>query len=476
MFMGGDMASCWIEEELCGIDLGDKRLNNRLLSVAGSFARCPGQKIYQIGDKSATKGAYRLFANERIMPSKIQEPHRTRTVERAKSYKTVLNIQDTCNVSFPGHIKTTGLGYQVSSQGVSPGALTVHNSYVLSPQGLPLGLIDQQIWARHEVCRGRSKNEQKTSLFMTPFEEKESMKWVNSMRAARDLIDPSIEIINIGDREADIYEFMYASAINNSHFIVRAKNERIVELSATEFTTISELFLDSKVDFKTKVNIVGNSDRSSREAKLNVRYKNVTLSVPNKYLHDLSEFGELRPIKACIIWVTEAAHSPDLKPINWLLITNKKTSTKAQAAKIIFYYSKRWMVELFHKSLKSGCKIEDCQLEGGMRISRFIALVSIIAHRVLELTYLYRLKPKLHCNIVLGEHEWKALWFKVHRNHNYPDIPPTISEVVRWIARLGGFLWRKSDGQPGLIVMWNGWQKLSAYIDAWEDMQGIAHS
>ena len=466
------MAS-WISDELEGIDFGDKRLNCRMASVANSFMKNHTQRVCQVGSPADAKGAYRMFSNNKVLPSKIREPHHLRTAERAKKYKTVLNIQDSCNIRFPGQEKADGLGYLVSSVGTSPtpGALTAHNSYLLSPDGLPLGLIDQQVWPRFEVCRGRSKDEQKNYLFNTPFEEKESMKWVNGMRAARELVDDSIDIINVADREADIYEFMYASVNEGSSFIVRARNDRYVDLSKTSYTCISEMFLDRKTDFKTSVDIAGNSIKEMRTAKLEVRFQNVTLGVPLKKFHPSSDLSILEPIKTCIIWVSEKKPPKGIPPISWLIITNKRVQSKSFASKIVDFYSKRWLVEIFHKSLKSGCKIESCRLEEGMRITRLVTLSSIIAHRLMELTYLYRIKPSMRCGSVLSEYEWKALWIKFKRNKNFPDSPPTLRTVVTWIATLGGFLWRKSDGPPGIVVMWNGWKKLSAYADGLEDMQ-----
>jgi len=221
----------WISKELEGMDFGDKRLNHRMESIANSFMKTPHQKVYHVGNKSEVKGAYRLFSNEKVLPSKIREPHHVKTAERARQYKTVLNLQDSSNIYFPCREKTQGLGTLVSSARALEGSLTSHNSYLVTTDGLPLGLIDQQIWPRFSVCRGRSKNERKNYLLNVPFEQKESMKWVNSMKAARERVDDSVNIINIGDREADIYEFMYASVNESSSFIVRAKNDRFVDLS-----------------------------------------------------------------------------------------------------------------------------------------------------------------------------------------------------------------------------------------------------
>ena len=464
----------WISEELEGLDFGDKRLNVRMDAVANSYMKNPTQKVWQVGKSAEVKGAYRLFSNEKVRPSKIREPHHEKTALRASKYKTVLNLQDSSNIRFKGQEKAEGLGYLVSSVGMGLGSLTSHNSYLVTPDGIPLGLIDQQVWPRFNVCRGRTKDKQKNYLLNTPFEQKESMKWVNSMRAARERIDKTVDIINIGDREADIYEFMYASINEGSSFIVRARNDRYVELSETTYTTMSEMFLDTKANFKTSVEIVGNSKKDGRRAKLDVRFLNVQLPVPIKMFHPSSDFSLLEPIDVTILWASERNPPKDVKPISWILITNKKIQSNTHAARIVDFYSKRWLTEIFHKSLKSGCKIESARLQEGMRLTRLVTICSVIAHRLMELTYLYRLKPNIRCGGVLSEYEWKALWIKFKGNKNFPEKPPQIKVVVKWIAQLGGFLWRKSDGPPGITVMWNGWRKLSVYAEGLEDMELLA--
>tara|TARA_B100001094_G_scaffold332375_1_gene404164 strand:+ start:178 stop:1626 length:1449 start_codon:yes stop_codon:yes gene_type:complete len=467
----------WVERELYDVNFGDRRLNARFRSIADKYVKNPSARIWDLGSTaSEVKGAYRLFDNDKVLPSKIREPHEKRTAERALKHKVVLNIQDSCVLSYYDRPKTTGLGFHSTSHGTKrdTGGLMMHNSYVLSAEGEPLGVINQQIWPRFEVHRGRSKNQRKASLFKTPFEEKESMKWVNGMEAARSLIDDSVEIINIADREADIYEFMHQAGKINSRFIVRAKNERFAILGNDQLTTISELFLDTPPEGKTNVQIVGNSKRKNRNVNLDIRYKNVTLTSPTKYFHSKSEFSEMDDIQITVVWAHEPVPRTGEKPISWLLLTNRIAPDIRDAVECINLYSKRWMVEIFHKCLKSGCKAEECRLEDGKRIIRFLTLASITAHRIMELTYAYRFKPKEPCSEILSEAEWKSLWILCNGNSDYPTDPPEIRQVINWLARQGGFLWRKNDGDPGTVVIWKGWMKLAASIEMYKAMKPLS--
>ena len=133
----------------------------------------------------------------------------------------------------------------------------------------------------------------------------------------------------------------------------------------------------------------------------------------------------------------------------------------------IAWYKCRWNIENYHKVLKSGCRIESTRLGTADRLKRFLALMGVVAWRLYWLTHVNRQNPEDTCETVLEEHEWKALYAKINRTAVSPAKPPTVREAVRWIAKLGGFLGRKGDGEPGITVIWRGWQRLQDIADAW---------
>ena len=126
-----------------------------------------------------------------------------------------------------------------------------------------------------------------------------------------------------------------------------------------------------------------------------------------------------------------------------------------------------YTIEVYFKVLKSGCKVEDCRLQTAERLRRYLSLFTVIAWRLYWMVHINRHCPEALCITILADHEWQALYAKIHRTTALPKEMPTVRQVVRWIARLGGFLGRKGDGEPGVTTIWRGWQRLNDISDTW---------
>lgn len=150
-----------------------------------------------------------------------------------------------------------------------------------------------------------------------------------------------------------------------------------------------------------------------------------------------------------------------------MLLTTIEVGDVEAAAKIVEYYTVRWSIELFHRILKSGCRIEKRQFETADALRNLLAIDSLVAWRIQLVTMLGRALPDLPCDVVFEAHEWKALYCYVHQTPKPPESPPSLREAVRLVARIGGFLGRKGDGQPGMTVLWRGLQGLTWITFAW---------
>lgn len=157
-----------------------------------------------------------------------------------------------------------------------------------------------------------------------------------------------------------------------------------------------------------------------------------------------------------------------MKAISWLLLTTVRVDSFETACERVQWYTCRWLIEVYHKVLKSGCRVEERQFAFADRIERYLALDSVIAWRVLFLTMIGRELPNLPCTAILEAHEWQALYCFIHKTPIPPLEPPSLQLAVGWIAQLGGFLGRKRDGAPGPIVVWRGLQRLSDLAIAWQ--------
>jgi hypothetical protein len=157
----------------------------------------------------------------------------------------------------------------------------------------------------------------------------------------------------------------------------------------------------------------------------------------------------------------QEVHPPEgEKAVHWLLLTNLPVETAEQARQITTWYSLRWLSERLHYVLKSGCRLEASQLSQAVRLERLLAVYTLVAWRILWLTYQARITPDAPCTLALQPAEWQALYLFTQKPRRLPKQPPSLHPAIRWIAQLGGFLGRKGDGEPGVKVLWRGWTRL----------------
>ena len=175
----------------------------------------------------------------------------------------------------------------------------------------------------------------------------------------------------------------------------------------------------------------------------------------------------LSPIPVQVVLAQEENPPPSAQPVSWLLFTTLAVTNRQEALQCVRWYSYRWLVERYHYVLKSGCGLEELQLEEAQRVHRALATYSIVAWRLLWLTYHARQSPDIPCDRVLELHEWQSLYCTIHKTPVPPARPPSLCQAVRWIAQLGGFLGRKSDGEPGVKTIWRGLRRLADIADTW---------
>jgi hypothetical protein len=435
----------WSVREFAGLDLGDARLNRRLLTMAEAFGAHPQASINQASeDWQATTAAYAFFANPTVEPRDILVPHQPRTLERMAAEELVLAVQDTCFLNDTHHPATTGLG---PIGGGQPG-LVLHTTMACTPQGLPLGILDQRIWARpaEPAPRGRRR----------PIAEKESQKWLNALEESSSLPPSEIRLVTIADREADLYEFLDRAHDLEAESVVRATHDRKVAGAVGQLW--AHMASHARAGTVT-VTLAARPQRPERQADLEVRVAQGVLQPPQRPADDPGIWLEPRAVWA--LWLHEPAPPAGAEAVDWLLLTTVAITTWAEATERIGWYGVRPGIESWHKILKSGCTVEDARLEAAEKLVPYLTLMGILAWRLFWLTHIHRQEPEASCTRILADHEWKALSTKIKRTAVLPDTPPTVRQAVRWIAQLGGFLGRKGDGEPGITTIWRGWSRLT---------------
>jgi Transposase DNA-binding/Transposase Tn5 dimerisation domain len=449
----------WAEAEFATVGLNDVRLNHRCQVLAEALAQHPTMPINQAcEDWADTKAAYRFMANAHVSPAKILAPHGQRTVARLKAYPLILAVQDTTFFNYTAHPQTDGLG-EIGKKDQHQRGFGMHTTLALTPDGLPLGILTQAFFSRPI---GEPSHTPK-ALHKLPIEEKESYRWLEALEQTLTCLPETVQAVSVCDREGDIYELFALADQREAGLLVRAKVDRC--LAEKPLRHLWDKVEHHRRVGELTVEITGNQKRPARQASVSLRFCSVTLKPPPRPAGQ----AKLPPLTLTAILVREEHPPADLKePIEWLLLTNTPVTTLADVERVVGWYCCRWPIEVFHKVLKSGCTVEACRLQTADRLQNYIAVMSVVAWRLHWLTYMNRLAPTQPCTVVLAPLEWQALYLHIHKTTAFPKKPPTVHQVVRWIAQLGGFLGRKADGEPGITVLWRGWQRLQDLAATWE--------
>jgi hypothetical protein len=294
-----------------------------------------------------------------------------------------------------------------------------------------------------------------------PIEEKESYRWLEAFEQTLALAPSEVQVLTVCDREADIYEMFALAQAKQAALLVRAaKNRRLAESEQDKLWAKVE---QQPVAGQLTVRITGNQQQQAREAQVSVRFTPVRLNPPWR------PQGKKLPVVALYAVLVREDNPPDdvAEPIEWLLLINLQVDDLVDAVQVIEWYCGRWQIEVYHKVIKSGCRVADCRLQTADRLQNYIALMSVIAWRLHWLTFINRADPDLPCTVALSPVEWQALYMRIQRTTSLPESPPTVRQAIRWIAQLGGFLGRKRDGEPGITVIWRGWQRLQDIAATW---------
>ncbi|HEV3117695.1 MAG TPA: IS4 family transposase [Gemmataceae bacterium] len=460
----------WIANETQTADFGDERLDRRFAVVLESLSEKPSLSIpAACGGLAETTAAYRFFANERVDAAKVLQPHRDATVERVREQKVVLVAQDTTEADLTRAVEKVGGPLNDEARW----GLFAHTQLVLTPERVPLGVLRAEIWSRDPEEFAKTQQEKRRERKNKPIEEKESYRWLQGYRHACQLAEqaPDTTVVSLSDSEGDIYEcFAEASAgaDKRAEWIVRACQDRalaegtgslIQQLMCTR--SLGTLRIDvSKRDAATGDQRKRKQARPARKAKVTVRATSVLLRPPAR------AGTKLLPVRVNAILVREEKPPAASEPLEWLLLTSLPIETFADVCQVIEYYCCRWEIEIYFRVLKSGCNIEELQLETEARVQACLAVYMIVAWRVLFLLMMGRQCPKLSCDAVLSEAEWKSVYTMV-ANKPAPIQPPLLQGMVAMIAELGGYLGRKHDGPPGPQTMWIGIQRMRDFAAAW---------
>ena len=445
------------------INLGDRTLSARVEKTLDQLSSDPGASISAAcQDQYQAKAVYRLLANDKFTAEAVIGVSKNETIKRIResNVDTVLIPQDTTVLNYNGLQATQGLGL-IGTDKNSRG-LIMHSALAVGEDGQIFGLLAEKVWRRPEEEAGKKHLRKKL-----PIEEKESYKWLETLDTA-DISDElsGIKIIHVCDREGDLYELFGKASHKGATYLCRRIHDRIVQNECEEESLINAFIEELPIAGHMEVNVPRDSHtkREARVAEIEIKYGQTRIKKPSnlKISEQTPEFVEVNVISA-----NEIKAPADVKePISWQLVTNDEVISLEDAIKTVQRYSQRWKIETFHYTLKSGCAIEKLQESTADRLIKLIALYSVIALRIMILTYLARTQPDTSCEAEFEAEEWNTLYKVVKKTTKIPEKPPTILEAVVMVAKLGGFLARKSDGFPGVKVIWRGLHALNNILEA----------
>lgn len=443
----------WVAHEMQAADLPDERLKKRLSTILTCLSKNAANSIPAACQGwSETKSAYRFFDNRRIGLDEILSGHKAATVKRIAKQTMVLLAQDTTFMDL-GKEEAVGLGTLKRNQSDN---YLLHPTIAFTPSRSNLGVLGAKLWQRPEKNIAHLRNQK-------PIEEKESYRWLESYELACEVQSqcPDTLVLSVADREGDIHEWFLLAQNKpieeRAELLVRAKCNRRIQKEDGEYSRLWEALSVSPVRGQLTIKTPRTGNKPSRSATLNVRIKEVEFR---------GRQGKTsRPVFMHAVYAKEACPPKGSAAIEWMLLTSLPVETYKAAETVIGWYCVRWEIEIYFRVLKQGCQIEELQLETDKRLLNCIGVYLVIAWRIHTITMQGRQWPDIRCNILFSEKEWKTIYL-MQKKTKPPLKPPTLREVSRMLAQLGGFLARKGDDEPGVKNIWRGYSALQNYIDA----------
>jgi hypothetical protein len=434
----------WAEKQFGSCHLGNIARTRRAVKTAIQFAANPDASTPdQMERWSDLKAAYRLFDQEQVTFTALAEPHWQQT--RALGTGTCLLIGDTMATDFGVHRHIKGL--DSSSNGNGRGFLLHSSLMVQADTREVIGLAGQELFYR------QARRNPEENSYQRRQRERESEVWGRVI----DLVGTpatGVKYLHVCDRGADNTEVFYHCRERRCGWIIRAAQlRRRGDTPDGRRVNLSDWLAIQPVLGTYELSVRATAENKARTARLEIRAAPFVLLSPKEQSDYLRKFGR-QGIAEWVVAVREINPPKNVTPVQWVLHTSEPVNTFEQAWQILEYYEARWLVEEFHKCVKTGCRLESRMYESAARLEALAGMLSVLAVRLLQMKSVARRQPELS-----AEHVVPRAWLDMLRAVRQRPIR-TIRDFFRHLAGLGGFLMRKRDGEPGWITLWRGLEKL----------------
>lgn len=447
-------------------DLGDSRRTDRLVKLTSDMASHVGSSIVKASENPASiEGAYRFISNPCINPEQIALSGYKFTDSIVKQRPLVLAIQDTTGLSYR-HSICSELGSVSSAMKTSKNpvgrSIFVHSTMMMDANTEQvIGLANQHYWFREEKSDKKSEK-----IHKRPIKDKESFKWQRNIEELSARMDSLDNVLDICDREADIYEYLSYQVSQGHRFIVRAKENRLLNQPANKLRELT----DAIEPHHYTIQIKQKGGRKERKARIAISYQSITIKKPKR--------GGGEPELNVNVIVCQEIGANDIKEkLCWILYTTEDITTIEQARQLVRFYELRWRIEEFHKAWKTdGTQVEKLRIQSCNNLKRVAVIQAFIAIRIMQLQELAQNKEsakEISCEPMLTRLSWKILWKKTESKKAMPDAPPSLYWAYYAIAKLGGWYDSKRTGRVGMKAMWSGWIKLMTLVEAVEIVEQL---
>lgn len=441
------------EEEFFNLQFSDKRLQKRFFLMMDSFLHEPGKSILSAcGSRSQAKAVYRFLTNDTLTEEKLLNSISQATIQKIQQLpnEKILLIQDTTELSFGHREGIKDMGYYCDSK---QKGMLAHSCIAVTQTGLVLGLLHQEYFTRKQRKNTTETYEQRKRK---PIEEKESFKWLSTLRKCHERIPKEIKTVTICDREGDFYELFAEAKRQNETILIRLFQNRAIG----EEKHLFEKMKSSPERGALAIQMSRNPKEHAPARIINMKYHYETVKLRKPYRRKETYLEE--EMEFTVIYIHEVK---ERNSIGWYLITNAEIKTNADAEEQIKNYIQRWKIERFHYILKSGCKIEEKQVRSYEKLSCLTLLYSVVALQIMHITYMGKLCPNLSAELFLEEDEIKLLYFAARKTKVLPKKLYTLKDMILDLAALGGRRLAPSDGMPGVSSIWKGLEKFFILLE-----------
>lgn len=442
--------------------LGDRRRTNRLVKLTDQLCRHPGGSLPEkLHSPKDLKALYRLCDCDDVTHQSLMAAVRPAVLTAIDEYDdTVLILHDGTELDYTSH---KSLKEQLGQIGNGRGrGFLCHNSVAVKADSREvIGLLHQVLHHRVQAPKKETLAQRRTR------QSRESRLWLLGVAH----LPADWRLVDVADQGADTFEFLEHEVHSGRRFVIRSHHARKSSAGHESSAATSTVHAyartlpaigGSSIEVAAQPRSGRRPERLAHRARLLISAAAIMVHPPH------AKHGEhgREPLPMWVVRVWEPHPPKGAKAIEWFLLTNEPVNSLADAGRVIGWYQTRWVIEEFHKAMKTGCQIEDMQFTDTSRLEPMIALLSTVATTLLNLRAASQLPDATtrpaHKLIDSDYVDVLSGW----RYHEVREL--TVHEFFFALARLGGHQNRRSDKRPGWIVLWRGWTMLQAMLDGAE--------